>query len=1063
MLKDMAIINKRLRLVLERLVGPNTWSPRIPFRVGMWSVPANSDGTAAEPVGIDVAASVDYSPIRPGTPWGAPWATTWFMVDAVVPPELDGLTVDAVLDIGFSGVGPGFQAEGMVWHQDVAGDWKPLRGLHPMNHTFRLSDSATTGETFRFLIEAASNPTLVIEEPNPNSDLHTAGREPIYTLGNCDLAVRNSELYELAADYRCVVGWMNELPADQPRANDLATALETSMDALDPLDLVGSATRARAALAGVLSQPAPSSAHRISAIGHAHIDSAWLWPLRETVRKCARTFSNVLSLMETHPEFRFGCSQAVQYEWMRIHYPSIFEGIRAAVERGQWIPIGGSWVEADGNITGGESHLRQLIHGQSYFREHFGVTCTEIWIPDVFGYPASLPQLFRMGGAERFLTQKLSWNRTNAFPHHTFWWEGIDGSRVYTHFPPVDTYNANFSPRELAHAVRNFRDHGRTNRSLMPFGHGDGGGGPSPDMLDQYHRSKNLDGAPRIVIESPADFFDDAIAQDPDPPVWVGELYLEMHRGTYTSQARTKIGNRRAEIALREAELWSTLAFGGDPGAGYPLSELDSLWKTVLLHQFHDILPGSSIGWVHREAEATYAGVLDRLESLVAQALTKVTGTDSPTGHRAVANASPFDRDEVMVIDPRDDSDGGAGDAGDGTPTGPTAVRVRVPAMGVVALEPLDPEIPVQVTTDKGDDIVLDNGIIRARITADGSVRSLVEIASGRESIAPGTVANLWQIHHDMPTEYDAWEIEDYYRNRVEDLPAASSVTVDTDDPLIARVRVTRSFRSSTLVETLELRAGSPRLDVHVDLDWYERNHLLKVAWPLDVSMTEVTREIPYGHLTTPIHTNTSWDVARFEVPAQRWIHLAEGDFGFTLLNDGRYGHDITRTRTADGSPSTTIRLTVVKGAEYPDPNADVGRHRFTYSVMPRTDADRNGTLRTIMSEAYALNTPLRIATIGDTSRPITPVVSTTDDVIVEVVKAAEDGSGDVVLRVWEPYGNRTTAQLELSIPVTDARLTNALEDGSPPEPTPELTISGPRQIHLSLKPFQIATIRLCR
>lgn len=1079
MFRDMTITTRRLRRVLDQLVRPHIWSPTEPFRIEMWQVPAGPDGTAGDPVPVEAAAAADYVPVTTGTPWGAPWATTWFRFSGEPPAEFDGRPVDAVLDIGFTYTGPGFQAEGMVWEPDGSGGWRPLRGLHPMNHTYRLTDSAVAGQHFEILVEAASNPVLVSNEPNPNSDLPTAGRDPIYRLGRCHMAVVEQDLHELEADLLCLSDWLGELPGDEPRANEIASALDASMDALDPDDPAGSAAAARAALADVLARPATASAHRISAIGHAHIDSAWLWPLRETVRKCARTFSNVLRLMEEDPEFRFGCSQAVQYEWMRVHHPTIFEGIRAAIERGQWIPLGGSWVEADGNIPSGESHLRQLIHGQRFFREHFGITCSEIWIPDVFGYPASLPQIFRLGGAERFLTQKLSWNRTNVFPHHTFWWEGIDTSRVYTHFPPVDTYNANFSPRELAHAVRNFRDHGRAGRSLMPFGHGDGGGGPSPDMLDRYHRSKDLEGSPRITIESPTDFFDAAIAEDPEPPVWVGELYFEMHRGTYTSQSRTKVGNRRAEITLREAELWSATAFGGDPAAGYPLGDLDETWKTVLLHQFHDILPGSSIGWVHREAEATYTEVLGRLDGLITDALTVITrvdgrgssgtdgdpapgdapdqaissgGPDHPTGRtgRVVVNASPFDRDEVVVLD--DD----------------TALRVWVPALGIARSEPGVPAgDPVSVTVIDDGDVVVDNGIIRATVTPEGSISSLVELATGRESVAPGEVANVWQLHHDMPLEYDAWDIEEYYRNRVEQLPDADRVTVVRDDQLIGRVEITRAFHSSTLTEVVELRAGSVRLDVHVELDWQERNRLLKVTWPLDVSTTDVTREIPYGHLTTPIHTNTSWDAARFEIPAHRWIHVSEGDFGFTMLNDGRYGHDVTRTRTADGAATTTMRLTVAKGAEYPDPMADLGSHHFTYSLMPRTDRNRTSAIRAVVSEACALNTPMRVVDVDEEFEPSTPIVSVVDDpasdggAIVEVVKAAEDGSGDLVLRLWEPYGNRTTTELSLAEPFTDARLTDALEDGPPPTPAPTLDQTGPRTLRLSLRPFQIATIRI--
>ncbi|MGB3411049.1 MAG: glycoside hydrolase family 38 C-terminal domain-containing protein [Microthrixaceae bacterium] len=1073
MFQQRLISERRLKRIRAELIRPNIWRRSLPFEVEAWAVPP-VEGLASDPVPVVEALAADYSPLTSGSPWGAPWATTWFKFRAVIPEEFAGRPLDAILNLGFGGSGPGFSAEALIWAAGDDGTWIPDRGLHPMNHTVRVTDSAAAGEAVEFLVEAASNPMMLSFAPDPNSDVQTAGTDPIYRLGTCVLAVVETELQELERDFACVKGWMSELAPNEPRANELLVAIERSMDALDPLDPTGTASQARDALAAVLAVPAGQSAHRISAIGHAHIDSAWLWPIRETIRKCARTFSNVLRLMDEEPDFRFACSQAVQYEWMRQHYPSIFDKIRDAVGRGQWIPIGGQWVEADGNITGGESHVRQLLHGQRYFREHFGVTCSEVWIPDVFGYPAALPQIFRLGGAERFLTQKLSWNRTNSFPHHTFWWEGIDGSRVYTHFPPADNYNAEVTPRELAYAVHNFKEHGRSTRSLMPFGHGDGGGGPTAEMLARLKRSKNLDGAPRIEIESPEQFFDAAIAEYPDPPVWVGELYFETHRGSYTSQARTKVGNRRAEAALREVELWSVAAFGGSESEGYPLSELDELWKSVLLHQFHDILPGTSIGWVHREAEATHADVLARLAVLKDRALAGLTAeADGPF----VVNSAPFGRDEVIAVERNLVPVGGQSQTqvlADGT----AAMRIAAEPLGLAPLMPLG-----AVGAVRGTERSLENDILSVHFDDGGSVVSMVHLPTGREIVAPGERANRWQLHHDLPLEYDAWDIEEYYRNRVENLDTVESITLDDGGPLVARLRVQRTFRSSTLVEVFELRSGSARLDVKVELDWQERDHLLKVSWPLDLSASEVTRDIQYGHITTPIHTNTTWDVARFEFCAHKWVDLNEGDFGVALLNDGRYGHDATRTRSGDGSSSTTLRLSVVKGARFPDPKADVGEHRFTYSVMAHHGANRQD----VIAESYKLNMPVTIFESGPSDRDTTdpavdeadwsggvgtgldPVVSTNGGpAIVEVVKAAEDGSGDLILRVWEGLGNRSTTKLQFRFPLRSARLTDALEDGEPPLPAPTLehpTLEhlSPDTVILALRPFQIATIRVSR
>src|SRR5918995_353836 len=373
------------------------------------------------------------------------------------------------------------------------------------------------------------------------------------------------------------------------------------LDVLDLADVGGTAAAARKVLADPLGRPAHASAHRLSAVGHAHIDCAWLWPLRETRRKCARTFANVTALAADYPELVFACSSAQQYAWVKEDQPALFDRIKRTVASGQWAPVGGMWVESDANLPGGESLARQLVHGRRFFRDELGVDTPEVWLPDTFGYTAAFPQLARLAGARWFLTQKLSWNETNRMPHHTFRWEGLDGPRILPHFPPVDTYNAELTGAELAHAVANYAEKGAGTRSLVPFGYGDGGGGPTREMLERARRLADLEGSPRVTVESPAAFFAAAEAEYPDAPVWSGELYFELHRGTYTSQAATKAGNRRSERLLREAELWAATA-AVRAGAPYPYDELDELWKTVLLHQFHDILPGSSISWVHREA-----------------------------------------------------------------------------------------------------------------------------------------------------------------------------------------------------------------------------------------------------------------------------------------------------------------------------------------------------------------------------------------------------------------------------------------------------------------------------
>ncbi len=437
---------------------------------------------------------------------------------------------------------------------------------------------------------------------------------------------------------------------------------------------------------------------------------------------------------------------------------------------GQFVPVGGMWVESDTNMPGGESMARQFLEGKSFFLAEFGVDCQEAWLPDTFGYSAAMPQIVKAAGSKWFLTQKISWNQVNRMPHHTFNWEGIDGTRLFTHFPPVDSYNSELSGRELAHAERNYRDHGHGTTSLVPFGYGDGGGGPTREMLAAARRTADLEGSPKVELGSAAGFFARAQAEYEALPVWVGEMYLELHRGTYTSQAKTKLGNRRSEHLLREAELWCATA-AIRAGYTYPAAELKRLWRLVLLQQFHDILPGSSIAWVHQDAERNYAAVGRQLESIIADAAAAVLGAGDTD---FLLNAAPHGRHGVPAL---------------------------------AAAEPVFAGEPVLAGEAAGG-FILDNGIIRAVINADGLLESLVDHTSGREAIAPGQFGNLLELHRDTPNEWDAWDIDAFYRRNVLPLTQALSVTLETG-ARDAVVVVERLAGSSSVTQRISLAAGA--------------------------------------------------------------------------------------------------------------------------------------------------------------------------------------------------------------------------------------------------------------
>lgn len=934
------------------------------------------------------------SPFVVGTEWGPPWATTWFGFTGTVPNEWSAQRVEAVIDLGFRADPPGFQCEGLV----VDDDGRPVQGIHPRRT--RYSVDATPGPV-TIVVEAASNPSFRQFAPSALGSPDTAGERPLYRFRRADLVLIDSDAEALAHDIDVLDGVMRSMALDDPRRPRLMRILTRA------LDVHPDVAAARAVLAPALRVPAAATSHRIVATGHAHIDTAWLWPIRETKRKCIRTFASAVRLMDEYPEYRFVCSQAQQYAWIEAAEPDLFQRIDVKVHGGQWIPIGGMWVEADMNLPSGESLARQIVHGQRYFESRFGRRCSEVWIPDVFGYPASMPQLYAAGGMRRFVTQKLSWNTTNRFPHHTFWWEGLDGTRVLTHFPPVDTYNAEVTPAECAASVANFRDATWSSSSLMPFGHGDGGGGPTREMLERARRLADLDGAPLVAIGSPAEFFErverEAFAGAP-VPVWRGELYFETHRGTLTSQLRTKDGNRRCERLLREVELWAATA-GRPP-------DVDELWREVLTQQFHDIIPGSSIAWVHADAEGMHASVASALEDR----LTALFDTLVPVGPHVI-NSAAVDRDEVIEV-------------------GGEPVRVVVPAHAIVPLVATPPDDRVVVT-----DRSMTNRHLAVRWDGNGNITSLIAVEAARELLPAGGRAAVLELAPDRPVRYDAWDLESWTPGLAEAQLDSESVDVVDTGPLLGRVVVRRRFGPSHATVTYTLRAGSPRLDIAIELDWQHDEHLLSMAFPLDVRADTAACDIQFGHVHRPTHPSTSWDAAKFEVCAHRYVDVSEPDFGVALLNDGRYGHGVFDGR---------LRVSLARAARYPDPNADRGVHAVNLALFPH-----GAGLVDVVDEAQRFTMPLRIAEGNARSVPDPLLTLTGRGVEIDAVKLADDDPTAIVVRLHEAVGNRTRITLRCDWPIGEASLCNLLE-----EPHTGIEV-GDGICAVTVRPFEIMTVRL--
>ncbi|NKX56779.1 alpha-mannosidase [Arthrobacter mobilis] len=1007
------------RFVVERLE-PAVHSLSRPLTAGAWTGPHT-------PVPFAEAAVQSYEPFQAGRRWGAPWGTTWFRFSGAFPADgagswPDGWQPEALVDLGFTPALSGFQAEGLAY----AADGTVLKGISPLNRHLPLT--VRPGEPVTFYVEAAANPDIANGfsfAPTLLGDPATAGREPLYSFGGAWLVLREVEVWELLQDFRALASLMLALPPGLSRRAGILRALGQAVDRLDPEDIAGTAAAGQAELAAALAAPAHPSAHRIHAVGHSHIDSAWLWPVRETVRKVARTFANVLDLMDQDPGFVFAASAAQHYAWLKQHYPALFGRVKEKVAGGQFVPVGGMWVESDTNLPGGEALARQFIEGKQFFLEEFGVEPLEVWLPDSFGYSAALPQIALAAGSRWFLTQKLSWNDTNRFPHHTFAWEGIDGSRIFTHLPPVDSYSSDLSGTDLARAEQRYAEHGAANSSLVPFGWGDGGGGPTREMLAAARRTRNLEGSPTVRLSSPHAFFSQAEAEYPDPPVWSGELYLEFHRGTYTSQAGTKLGNRRCEHLLREAELWgATAAVRGT--APYPYRALQDAWRTVLLQQFHDILPGSSIAWVHREAERNYQRLAAELNQSIETSLRSLLGRG---GGSALANAGPYAQDGVPALGTAPAAAGGAGPAsGDGA--------------GVTAT---------------GEGWILSNRWLQVAVDGHGLLSSIVHRATGRELIPAGQRANVLQLFRDTPNQWDAWNLDAHYDASPTELRSAGAVDVGAGPPARASLRISRSFGASQVVQTVGLAADGPVLEIETTVDWHERQKLLKLAFPLDIHAERAASEIQFGHIFRPTHTNTSWDAARFETAGQRWVHVGEPGFGVAIVNDTVYGHDIRRIggpAAGGGAPFTRVRQSLLRAALYPDPGADQGTHTFRTWLV--AGADIPGAVRA----GYRLNLPLhRIDGVaGGSLEPLFTVDNPA--VVIEAVKLAQDRSGDVVVRLYEAHGGRAAAQVTAGFDYAQVQATDLLE-----RPVEEGWLEAPaaRTAVVRLRPFQLATLRFRR
>ncbi len=805
--------------------------------------------------------------------------------------------------------------------------------------------------------------------------------------------------------------------------------------------------------AAVYSHGATELAPTLWATGHAHIDTAWLWRLAHTRKKCQRTFSTVLEMMRKYPDYKFSCSQPQQYDYIHEDDPDLFEGIKEAIAAGRWETVGGMWIEADCNVVSGESLVRQFLVGNGYTQRNFGTKSRVLWLPDVFGYSAALPQIIKKSGMDYFMTIKIFWSQFNKPPYQTFEWAGLDGTKVLTHFSPLGDYNAIMTPEQFKRNWDGYNQKALNDSALYIYGYGDGGGGPTYQMLEVAQRTKNFVGTPKIKLSTAEAFFEDLETQvegKANLPLWSGELYLEYHRGTYTSQARNKKSNRESEFLYQTAEQVSAIALALT-GAAYPQAQINKGWELILLNQFHDIIPGSSITEVYQDSARDYTQVeaigVEALDSGLAALAANI---ETATGGTLIYNPLSWAREDVAVLPKELGSDGQDAEDLDGNPIVVTPLNGKIPATGyaVVSGVASDGENELSISLD-----ALENRFFKITLDENREISSILDKRAGHEVIDAGSYCkgNALLTFEDKPLTYDAWDIDIFYYDKMYTVQNITSQRVIETGPIRGGIEIVRTVeggRGSTIRQRIFVYRDLPRIDFETELDWRDQSTLLKVAFPVTINALKATYDIQFGNTERPTHWNTTWDWARFEVCGHKWADLSEGDYGVSLLSDSKYGWDIR---------GNVMRLTLLKSAISPDPTADQGKHQFTYSLYPHEGDWRDAeTIR----RSYELNVPIKARRLEPQSGTLPATFSLVSvdapNLILETVKKAEDGD-DLIVRLYDSNNQRGTATLTFARPIAFASAVNLMED-APDGDAPQ--VDGER-LTFSYKPFEIKTFRV--
>ncbi len=976
-----------------------------------------------------------FKPIAPGTDWGKEWENLWVKGDFTVPADLDGQTLYVLSDCGgneqlffLNGAPKGiFNTK----NRDFVG------GHHAAQYLgeFKAGDTLDLAfECYAGHYDPNTDPYDYYFAPDPRQTFR-------HTFNGAQICTRNEEIFTMIFDVRELLNAARRLPDNNFVSARAKKALERINDVLVlyPKDASDEKIMEGVRNALAISRPFFSGGNsrvfgRVGILGHSHMDTAWLWPVSETVRKCARTYANALRLMEQYPSYKFIQSSALHCEWMKDYYPTIFKEMQQRVKEGRYEPNGGVYVECDCNITSGELMARQFLKGQQFTRENFGYTADSFWLPDTFGYNANIPQIMRGSEVKYFYTTKIFWNELNDFPFHSFVWKGLDGSEVITHFNRTHCWP---DVNDCAACVRDLPKKETTDLRLLAYGFGDGGGGPTPGMIETSLRASNMEGMPEVESMTISDFGKELEAQKDDLPVYDDELYLELHRGTLTQMHDIKRMNRKAEYALRDMEYFNVLS-------GEKRNENSDRWlKTLLKNQFHDILPGTCIQPVY-EVYRKEMGEL--LESYKKTALGYASSLTDGSGDYTLFNTLSFERNDPVVLD-------AAGYAKDYPSQRYTDLNgneklvvggLRLPGFGSKTLALCD--APQEgVSPFRYDGKTLETPFATIVFGDDGYIASLVDKASGRELRKEGGAPlGVLLFGEDVPLVWDNWDVERDIIEKLKPVEGFDGRDVVTDGAVEIRLRSRFTLENGTTVtQDMVCYADTPRIDFHTIVDWNSPHRLLKVGFDLDIAATKAKSEIQFGAIERPTTANNSLEVAKFEVCNRNYTDVSEPRIGAAVLNDCKYGITVE---------DCNLRLSLHKGGTHPDYTGDKGRHEMTYALLVHEGAF---CAEAVVHPAYELNVPV-VAVCGKAELPPFATVSA-PNIIAEAVKPAEDDSDAFVLRLYECEGSKAVTDVSFAAPVQKAEGTNLLEDVREALPLDGNTL------HLSFRPFEIKTIKLSR